>query len=327
MRITTVHIAIGLLLAAAILLPFLDQPYYTKLASRMAIFALVAMSLDLLVGYAGLVSFGHAAFFGVGVYTAGLLPMLGIQQAIVILPAAALAAALIGCVTGAVSLRSSGLYFIFITLAFAQMLFYIAQGLRMFGGDDGFTLPAPTLLAGGLSLTEPNTLLWTSIALLVALTWIANRIMASRFGRVIVAARDNETKLAAVGLAAYPHRLLIYTIAAAMAGVAGALYANLIEFVSPATMSWVQSGEFLFMVILGAAGTLVGPILGAVAFVGLETILSSYTGHWLFWLGVLLVLRVLFLRNGLYGLLVRSTPAVTATPTSEGTPTVQGTPT
>ena len=292
-----------LLVAIALIIPLLGQPYYTKLVARMAIFAIAAMSLDLLVGYAGLVSFGHAAFFGIGVYVAGLLPMLGIQQAAAVFPAAALVAGIVGAITGAISLRASGLYFIFITLAFAQMIFYIAMGLRMFGGDDGFRLPAPTLLAPGVPLDNPVVLAYTMIALLLLLTWVAKRLMGSRFGRIVVAARDNEVKLRALGLSPFPSRLVLYTVASAMCGVAGAGFANLTAYVSPASISWVVSGEFLFMVILGSAATLIGPILGAIAFVGLEQILSAWTGYWMFWLGVLLVLRVLFLRQGLYGLL------------------------
>jgi branched-chain amino acid transport system permease protein len=297
-----VYVTLGVLAAAAIAVPFFEQPYYTKLAVRMAIFALAALSLDLLVGYAGLVSFGHAAFFGLGCYAAGVLPMAGAQNAFVVFPAAALLAGAVGALTGAVSLRASGLYFIFITLAFAQMVFYIAQGLRMLGGDDGFRLPAPTLL-GELPLTNPTVLLYSMLVVLAAALWICHRLVNSHFGQVIQAGRDNEMKLKALGLAAYPYRLALYTVAAALAGIAGAAYANLTEFVAPATMSWVLSGELLFMVILGAAGTLVGAIIGAVVFVGLEQILSAWTEHWLFVLGVLLVLRVLLLPQRLHGLL------------------------
>ncbi|MFM7569167.1 MAG: branched-chain amino acid ABC transporter permease [Betaproteobacteria bacterium] len=295
---------LGTLLLAALIVPLLGEPYYTKLIARMAILAIAAMTLDLLVGYAGLVSFGHAAFFGLGVYTAGLLPMLGIQQAIIIFPAAALIAGLFALISGAVSLRASGLYFIFITLAFSQMVFYVGQGLRMFGGDDGFQLKAPTLLIGNVSLGNPVVLAYTMIGALVLLTWVSHRLTRSRFGQTILAARDNESKLSALGLAPYPHRLVLYVIACSMCSVAGVGFANLMEYVSPSTMSWVVSGELLFMVILGSAATLIGPILGAVVFVGLEQVLSEWTEHWMFWLGALLVLRVLLLKDGLYGLLL-----------------------
>jgi branched-chain amino acid transport system permease protein len=287
---------LALVLLAAVCVPLLGEPYYTKLVVRMAIFALAAMSLDLIVGYAGLVSFGHAAFFGLGCYAAGVLPMAGIQSAFIVFPAAALLAALVGLLTGAISLRASGLYFIFITLAFAQMVFYIAQGMRMLSGDDGFRLPAPTLL-GDTPLTDPNVLLYVMIAILALATWLCHRLMQSRFGYVVRAARDNQLKLAAIGVNAYPYRLALYTVAAALAGLAGAAYANLTEFIAPSTMSWVMSGELLFMVILGAVGTLTGAIIGAVVFVGLEQILSGYTEHWLFPLGVILVLRVLVLKK------------------------------
>lgn len=289
-------IIVAVLLGIAMLVPLLGQPYYTKLAVRMAIFALAAMSLDLIVGYAGLVSFGHAAFFGLGCYAAGVLPMVGVQNFIVIFAVAAIAAALVGLVTGAISLRASGLYFIFITLAFAQMVFYVAQGMRPLSGDDGFRLPAPAML-GSLRLTDPNVLLYLMIGILAVAAWVSYRLTQSNFGQVVQAARDNPMKLAAIGLPAYPYRLALYTYACALAGIAGAAYANLTEFVAPNTMSWVVSGELLFMVILGTAGTLFGAIIGAVIFVGLEQILSSYTEYWLFPLGVILVLRVLLLKR------------------------------
>jgi branched-chain amino acid transport system permease protein len=295
MRIRIFILAVVVLIALAV--PLFGQPYYTKLVARMAIFALAALSLDLLVGYAGLVSFGHAAFFGLGCYAAGVLPMFGFQHVLIVFPAAALLAALVGLATGAVSLRASGLYFIFITLAFAQMVFYIAQGMRPLSGDDGFRLPAPTLLPGGVPLNNPVVLLYTSMALLAAATWMCHRIVGSRFGQVIRAARDNQMKLASVGLPAYPYRLALYTIAAALAGISGALFANLTEFVAPSSMSWVVSGELLFMVILGAAGTLIGAMIGAAVFVGLEQLLSGWSEYWMFWLGVILVLRVLVLRR------------------------------
>ena len=289
-------IIVAVLLALALIVPLFGQPYYTKLAVRMTIFALAAVSLDLIVGYAGLVSFGHAAFFGLGCYAAGVLPMAGVQNALVVFAVAALAAALIGLITGSISLRASGLYFIFITLAFAQMVFYVAQGMRPLSGDDGFRLPAPTML-GNLRLTDPNVLLYLMLGILALATGACHRVMQSRFGLVVRAARDNPAKLAAVGLPAYPYRLALYTFACALAGIAGVAYANLTEFIAPNTMSWVVSGELLFMVILGTAGTLFGAIIGAVVFVGLEQILSSYTEHWLFPLGVILVLRVLLFKR------------------------------
>lgn len=296
--------AAAVVLAAAVLaVPLLGEPYYTKLVARFAIFAIVAVSLDLLVGYAGLMSLGHAAFFGVGVYVTGWLAQSGVQQAWLVLPTAMAAAAACALLTGCVALRARGLNFIFITLAFAQMFYFLASGLQRFGGEDGVRLPLPTLLAGSLRLTQPVLLAYTCLALLLLTTLAARRLMRSHFGRVVIAARDNERRLASVGLPPYPYHLALNAIAAAFAAVAGVLYANLTEFVSPSTLSWAMSGEFLFMVILGGAATLVGPVLGALAFVVLELVLSGWTEHWALPLGLLLVARVLFLERGLIGLL------------------------
>ena len=293
------------LLAAALLIPFLEEPYFTKLAARVLIFAMVAVSLDLLVGYGGLVSLGHAAYFGLGCYIAGTLPLIGVHGAFAVLPAAAISGALFGMVTGALSLRATGLYFIFITLAFAQMAYFVAGGIRPLGGLDGFALKMPTTLPGGFALNEPHVLVWFATALLILTLWGAHRLVRSPFGMVLQAARDNQGKLAALGLPAYPARLAVYTASAGIAGVAGALYANLTEFISPASMSIVMSAEFLFMIILGGVATVFGPLIGALALVVLEQILSGLTVHWMFWLGLVLVVRVLFLRRGLYGFLQR----------------------
>ena len=291
------------LLIIALVVPLLGQPYYTKLVARMAIFALAAVALDLVVGYAGLASFGHAAFFGIGAYVAGVLPFGGVTSVFAILPLAALLAGTAGVVTGALSLRSSGLYFIFITLAFAQMFYYIATGLKMLHGVDGFRLPSPTMLPFDTALARPVVIAYFAIVALIVVSYFAWRVTRSHFGRVVVAARDNERKLAAVGLSPFPYRLALYAISAGLTGVAGALFANLTEFVSPQNLSWILSGEMLFMVILGSAGTIIGPILGAIVFVGLEQWLSAVTEHWQLVLGIILVLRVLYLRTGLYGLL------------------------
>jgi branched-chain amino acid transport system permease protein len=292
-----------LLACAALLTPLLGQPYYTKVVCRMLIFAIAALSLDLLVGYAGLISFGHAAFFGLGCYVAGVLPLFGIHHVALIVPAAMLIAGVFGCLVGAVSLRTSGLYFIFITLAFAQMIFYLAQGMRFLSGDDGFQLPAPTVILDQLTLANPTVLLYTS-AVALGIAWVVcARVTTSRFGLIVRAARDNEKKLNAIGQSAYAPRLALFILASAIAAVAGVLYANLSQFVTPSSMSWIVSGELLFMVILGAAGSLTGAILGAIVFVGLEQILSGWTEHWHLALGLILLVRVLFLRDGLYGVL------------------------
>ncbi len=295
----------GFILLLALLIPFLEQSYYTKLVSRIAVFAIAAVSLDLIVGFAGRVSLGHAAFFGLGVYSVGILGQFGVNHIGLVIPIALLVSALIGCFIGAISLRSSGLYFIFITLAFSQMIFFVAQGLRMFGGDDGFRLPLATVWVEGVDLSQPRVLAYTMVAILILVVYVAQRLMGSNFGRVVMASRDNARKVNSLGLRPYPYQLSLFTISACMCALGGVGFANLNEYVSPASISWVQSGEFLFMVILGSAGTLLGPILGAAAFVCLEQILSAWTEYWMFYLGIILMLRVLFLKTGLLGLMTK----------------------
>lgn len=298
-------ITFSVLLLLALLVPLLDQAYYTKLVSRVCVFAIAAVSLDLIVGFSGRVSLGHAAFFGIGVYSAGILAQLGITQLGWVMPIAFMAAGLVGCFIGSISLRTQGLYFIFITLAFSQMIFFIAQGLRMYGGDDGFRLPAATVWVEGFDLSQPKVLAYTMLMVLMAVAYVAHRLMTSNFGQVIIASRDNSRKVNSLGLQPYPYQLTLFTISASMCALGGVGFANLNEYVSPASISWVQSGEFLFMVILGSAGTLLGPILGAAAFVLLEQILSAWTEYWMFYLGIILMLRVLFLKTGLLGLIAQ----------------------
>ena len=286
----------GLIFLLAILIPLLDQVYYTKLVTRISVFAIAAVSLDLVVGFVGRVSLGHAAFFGIGVYSAGILANWGITQIWIVMPFAIAIAAVIGCFIGAISLRTSGLYFIFIT----------AQGLRMYGGDDGFTLPGATKWFWGFDLSQPRVLAYTMVAALIAVVYTAHRVMGSNFGKVILASRDNARKVNSMGLMPYPYQLTLFTISACMCSIGGVGYANLNEYVSPASISWIQSGEFLFMVILGSAGTILGPILGAAAFVSMEQIFSTWTEYWMFCLGIILMLRVLFLKRGLMGLFTKN---------------------
>jgi branched-chain amino acid transport system permease protein len=270
---------------------------------------MVAMSLDLMVGYAGLVSLGHAAFFGIGVYSVGILAQYGLTQWWLVLVCAVICSALLGFCIGAISLRASGLYFIFITLAFSQMIFFVAQGLRMYGGDDGFRLPAATQWLDGVEWSQPNVLAYTMLVFLMIEFALAKCLIESNFGKVIVSSRDNAKKVNSLGLRPYPFRLILFTISACFSAIAGVGFANLNDYVSPASISWVQSGEFLFMVILGSAGTLLGPILGAAVFVALEQVLSGWTEYWMFYLGIILMMRVLFLKTGLLGWITeRNTP-------------------
>jgi branched-chain amino acid transport system permease protein len=307
------------LLLAVLLIPLLGQPYYVKIVTRMVIFGLAALSLDLLVGYGGLISFGHAAFFGLGAYVVGILSTHGVTQAWWAWPAAMLASGMLAALIGAVSMRASGLYFIFVTLAFSQMLFYLMSGLKQYGGDDGFSLAQPTMLFPGTDTSNPVALFYVAIGLLLLVLFITHRMMRSRFGQVIRAASNNDIKLSSIGLSSLPYKVVLFAVSGAICGLAGALMASLSEFVAPSLLSWLVSGELLMMVILGSVGTLVGPILGAALFVFCEQMLSDLTDHWMLILGPLLVARVLFMSDGIYGLLGRLGRAkAAASPTLEG---------
>ncbi len=313
---------LALLLAVALVLPPLGGVYYTRFATLIAIYGMAALSIDLLLGYTGLITFGQAALFGVGAYTAGMLTVAGVTQALIVWPAAMAAAMLFALIVGSLSLRTRGFQFIMVTLAFAQMAYYFSQSLRAWGGDDGFTLPRRDAL-GSLPLNNHATFYYVVLALLVLVLILSDRIVKSQFGMVIQGIRDNERRAAAVGFPPYPYKLAVFVIAGGIAGLAGALMANHTSFVSPAVLSWQLSGELLAMVILGSANSLVGPVLGAAFFLAFRDVLSDFTEHWMLFFGPLLVARVLLMRDGLWGMLVRAVGAQAARtddPLDDGAP-------
>jgi branched-chain amino acid transport system permease protein len=298
-------VAILALLALAV--PLLGDTYYIKFATRIAIYGMAALSVDILLGYAGLVSFGHAAFFGVGAYAAGILINAGVTSGFVVLPVAVIAAAVVALIIGAMSLRTTGLYFIMITLAFAQMLYYVAQSLRAYGGTDGFALNGRMTLAGVVDVKDATSFYYLCLALLVLVVFLAARMLRAEFGVVLRGSRDNAVRIEAVGFPSYLYKLAAFAISGAVAGLAGALVANLNLYVAPPGMlNWDVSGELLVMVIFGAAGTLLGPIVGAAVFLFFADILSDLTEHWMIIFGPLLLLRVLFVKDGLYALLQKA---------------------
>jgi branched-chain amino acid transport system permease protein len=297
-----------ILLAIAIVLPPYFGTYYTRFATQIAIYGMAALSVDLLLGYTGLITFGQAALFGVGAYAAGMLTFYGVTDALVAWPLSILVSMLFALAIGSLSLRTRGFQFIMVTLAFAQMVYYFAQSLRNWGGDDGFTLPQRNTL-GSISLADHITFYYVVLVLLVLVVLLANRIVKSEFGMVIRGIRDNERRAAAVGFPPYPYKLVIFVIAGGIAGLAGALMANHAKFVSPATMSWQLSGELLAMVILGSANSLIGPILGAAFFLAFRDVLSDFTEHWMLFFGPLLVARVLLVKDGIWGMLVHASGA------------------
>jgi branched-chain amino acid transport system permease protein len=293
-----------LLLGALGLAPFIGfgEGYVLTLLARAMILAMAAVSLSFLVGGAGLVSLGHAAMLGFGAYAVVILDDLRIVDALVVLPAAMLAASVFALATGAVAIRTSGVHFIMITLAFGQMAFFTASSLSGYGGDDGYTLYARTEVAGTRILSDRLGFHYVCLGAL-ALAWLVCRmLLASRFGRVLRAVRGNPLRAQALGFSPYPYRLVAYVIAGAIGGAAGFLFANATEFVAPAYISWQRSGELLFMVILGGLSGLHGALLGALGFVLLEEWLSHRWEHWRIAFGVLLILAVVFLPGGLSGL-------------------------
>lgn len=258
-----------------------DNLFYVGLASRMLIYAIAATSLNLVLGYGGMVSFGHAAFFGAGAFTVGILAAEGVSSLWLAWPAAILVAAAAAVVIGAVSLRTRGVYFIMITLAFAQMVYYVFISLKTYGGEDGMALPRRS--DPGLGLTLGSDLAWyyVVLALFAAVLYGLHRLSRSRFGRVIAAIRENATRAEAIGFPVYRYQLACFVISGAVAGLAGALMANQSSYVSPSLLHWIQSGTLMIMVILGGVGTLWGGALGAFALLALEHVIADYQVGWL----------------------------------------------
>jgi len=281
------------------------EVYVLSLVTRVMIFAIAALALDLLIGYGALVSFGHAAFVGLGAYAVGILSSHGIHDALIALPVALVVAALFALATGIVCLRTKGVYFIMITLAFGQMAYFTASSLAPYGGDDGLTIRVRSTLAGFPVFQNDHALYYICLAFLLGAYLLCRALVASRFGRVYRGARENPMRVATVGFEVYRYQLVAYVIAGALGGLAGFLLGNATDFVSPAYMSWQRSGELLIMVIFGGMGTLVGAILGAAAFILSEEWLSGITENWKVIFGPLLVIVAVFAPGGLLGLAAR----------------------
>ena len=284
---------------------FTAESYVLGLVTRVMIFAIAALALDLLIGYGALISFGHAAFVGLGAYTVGILASHGIKDALISLPIALGVSALFAYLTGIVCLRTKGVYFIMITLAFGQMVYFTASSLAPYGGDDGLTIHARSTLAGLPIFGSDRSLYYVSFVCLLGVYLLCRALVASRFGRVYRGARENALRMSTIGFEVIRFQLVAYVIAGVIGGLAGFLLANATDFVSPAYMSWQRSGDFLIMVIFGGMGTLNGAILGAAAFLLTEEWISGITEHWKVIFGPLLVLVAVFAPGGLIGLVTR----------------------
>ncbi len=311
--------------AALLVLPpaaeALDESFLIGLFTRIFIFALAAASLDLILGFGGMVSFGHSAYFGAGAYVVGILSFHAaggeapawpfslpwLESAVAAWPLALAAAALLALLVGAVSLRTGGMYFIMITLAFAQMLYYFFVSLEVYGGDDGLSIARKNRLPG-VDLENEAAFYYVCLVILAVFLALGRRLVHSRFGMVLQGCKENEQRMRALGFPVYRYKLAAFVMAGAAAGLAGALMANYMGFVSPGLMHWTVSGEIMVMVILGGMGTLAGPVVGALVLLLLEEILSAYMEHWMIILGPVMVLVVLFARHGIWGWFQRGTP-------------------
>lgn len=301
------RIAVPLVLLAALALvpvyaQLAQQPFYLIFFGRIVIFAIAALSLDLIIGYGGMVSFGHALFLGLGAYAVAILSYYGIDNGFVHLAVTLLLCAGVGLVTGVLSLRTTGIAFIMITLAFAQMFYFLAVSLKQYGGDDGLSVNAGSRF-GGVTLDNPTVLYYTAFVVLCLCLWAGRRLVQARFGMVVRGARQNNRRMRALGFPTLRYKLAAYVVSAMACGVAGMLYANLTHFVSPAYMAWTSSGEMIVMVVLGGLGSFFGPLLGTTAMLLAEEGLKALTEHWMIIFGPLILASVLLSRRGLHGLL------------------------
>lgn len=281
------------------------DPYILSLLGRVMIFAMAAIALDFILGYAGLLSFGHAAFIGIGAYAVSIATAHGQTDILVQAGCAAIVAATVAGATGVLALRTQGVYFIMITLAFAQMLFFLATSLAVYGGDDGMSLSLRSTVFGSNLLDDRVTFYYVTFACLLTTYAFFRVVLKSRFGRVVQGARENLVRMRAMGFDTLKFLLLAYVLAGVAAALAGVLLANQAKFVSPAYMNWSRSGELIIMVVLGGTRSLHGAVIGAAIYILLAEALSNFTQNWAMIFGPILVLVVLFARGGLLGLLQR----------------------
>jgi branched-chain amino acid transport system permease protein len=273
------------------------------LFTRVVILAMAALSLNLIMGFGGMVSLGHAAYLGIGGYAVGILAKEGIGSGFVQWPVAVAASACYALVVGALSLRTRGVYFIMITLAFAQMVYYVAIGLDRYGGDDGLTIYQRSTFGGLVDLNNKALFYYLCLVLLLASIYLVWRIVNSRFGMVIQGARSNERRMRAIGFPTFRYRLVCFVIAGAMCGLAGALLANHTNFISPAMMQWTRSGDLIVMAVLGGMQAMFGPLIGAVTYLLLEEGLSRVTEFPNLILGPVLLLVAIAFHGGIDGLI------------------------
>jgi len=299
-------IPVLLLLALAVLPPIavgMQDNFWVSFFARVLVYAIAASALNIALGFGGLVSLGHALFIGIGMYSVSLPAYYGVSSGWVHLLACVLVCALVGCATGLISLRTSGIAFIMITLAFAQMGYFVIVSLKQYGGDDGMGITAASEFFGQ-QLNTPTAVYYCAWGVLVALTWWVLRLRASPFGMALRAGRQNARRVMSVGLALQRYQLAAYTLSAVLCGVAGMLLANLNAYASPSSMAWTVSGELIVMVVLGGLGSVFGPFLGALAFLGTEEVLKAATEHWMAVFGLAILAVAMLGKTGIAGWLL-----------------------
>lgn len=294
------------LLAALAVFPWIaaamDLDFYVSVVQRVLIYALAATSLNLILGYGGMVALGHAAFFGAGAYAIGILESMGVQAGLISWPIAALTAGVLALLIGAVSLRTRGVYFIMITLAFAQMVYYLFISLRQYGGEDGLNLSGYSSFPG-IDLADSKSFYYLVLVIFAVLMWAFSRLVTSRFGMALQGIRENESRMESLGYPVYRIKLVAFVMSGAMAGLAGALLANHNLFISPSLMHWTQSANLIVMVLVGGIGLRYGGVVGAVVMLTLEEVLRMWTEYWHLPLGILLLLVVFGAPRGIAGLM------------------------
>ena len=313
-----------LLFAGFAAVPFvataIGQPFWISFFARILIYAIAASALNLALGYGGLVSFGHALFMGLGSDAVALPAFHGIASGWAHLALCVGASSLVALAVGAISLRTSGMAFIMITLAFAQMGYFLLVSLKQYGGDDGLPVAA-TSRFGSFDLGSTLPLYVTALVVLALVTWWMAKLRVAPFGMALRGARQNARRINAIGLEARRLQLVAFVISGAICGVSGLLLANLNAFASPSSLAWTVSGELIVMVVLGGIGTVAGPVIGALVFLGLEEVLKGLTEHWMVIFGPLIVLMALVGRRGIVGLIdlwPKAARAVTPAVVSEG---------
>lgn len=304
-------IILALLLIVPLIFNAMGNAFYLDLATRLCILAIAAVGLNFILGYGGMISFGHAAFLGIGAYAVGIpahhwlyggMDFLATTNGFAQVFLAVLAAATFAFLTGLVCLKVKGVYFIMITMAFAQMIYYLIVSIEEYGGDDGLVIDTRSEFPL-ISLDDPIQLFIVSFVALLCVLALIKMLVNSPFGLVLKGCKGNEERMISLGYNTFHYRLTAYVISGAICGFAGALLGNFTTFISPEMMDWSRSGELMFMVILGGVATTIGPVIGAIVFIVMEEVLSSFTIYWHLPFGLMLIFVVLFLRGGLASLL------------------------